>query len=281
MTSVDDTRHILGQSLGEIMDYCQSGASSRAPTSAANAPERAHQGILPVGMRAMDQGQINNEVREGLLIAQAAERTLRAVEATEAFLEISREFLLQKDHYDWRRDMRFDDLDSVFSHIGLSFDTDDLIAAQATWHLAVLMENHERRTVAHAIAARKRAGGGLGDDAPFDALDRAYLSGFRRAAAQHFDKAAEIIAENGMGALAENLRKIAGDLRHIANGNEGHNPAAYAKSLLSAYKEKGDPSEDEIALMDTLRDRIGQIDALARQEEQGAQDQAQARRDFF
>lgn len=243
----DDLRSVLANGLGEIIEYClgQRGDLDRAQDNG------GHLHNIPIGMRAVDSGVINNDVREGLLIAQAAERTLRAVEATESFLDSSRDLLLQKGRFDWRGDIHYDDADSVFAHIGLSFDTDELVKAQAIWHLAVMMENNEKRAVAAEI---KRLSSD--EDGWVISLDRLYLDGFRQAAAVYFRRAADVIEAAGQAELAAALYKIADEQKPENKANDQFSPQCFARKLWKTRQRAGE--DDEILSM--IQQRMEQVD---------------------
>lgn len=163
---------------------------------------------LSSGDIALRMGLIDSDTKIALLVAQAGERILQALE----------------------KPVRGDYNDDIFKFIGSARDPDILKQSQSVWQLA-----HIR-----ALVMQSRAG----TDDPVIALDKSYVAGFRMEAAQAYCKAGEIFNVKGHDRIAQQMLQLAD---HIANEtqNPARSPKIFAADLLG--ERNIDPARHVIA----------------------------------
>lgn len=260
MTAISETRNKFNLLIGQLIEQTIGVSGVRELFEAAEngdkeALERIEKakatGKAPSGFLALDLGFVNVETKEALLTAQAAERTLLALEELEKFstthLPAIQEIIADKtvaDHSDFNTNFYSPHKPAVdaymlgqaavseaantanraFSFIGLKGESHMLVLAQATHQLATEYYRNERVGHVQEILQNPLK---IGQMKP---LGQGYLDGFKAQAAQSYQAAAEVLHAKGHETLAQDMQDVVGSIAYDPQQAARHSPKDFAET---------------------------------------------------
>lgn len=153
---------------------------------------KLNQENTPSGVIALKLGIVNQDVKNALLVAQAAERTALNAERTEVVMKGA------KPESDWPLSFTSD----TFKYVGSERDPKSLQESQATWQVSQIVLCHTN----HYAHGEKDGSVNAGC---YIVPRQELVDSLKKASAHYYTVAANTLAENGFGEAATKLKSVA------------------------------------------------------------------------
>jgi len=224
-TPEKETRAVFGKRLGEIIENVIGDGRIKDLFEQAGKHPEEYEG-KPTGLVAMDLGVISADTKTALLVAQAAERAFSLAEKAETLSGQVEERRKNKDKVPEADYVGYSD--DVFKYVGSERDPQILQQAQATWMAAQMLYNNEHESINGVIENPGFVANSMTQGAEA-------AQGFKKAAADLYGKAGEMLAQEGHADAAGKLDAVSKSLAQTAQDG-GPSPSRVMTDLSWNFK---------------------------------------------
>ena len=230
--NTDQTRAVFGNLFAKIIEDVIGDARIRELFDAAGKHPDEYEG-KPTGMIAVKLGVITQGTNTALLIAQAAERTLRLAEKVQ-FLP-SQGLADEESIVEYAKAHCIPSDDPVFKFVGSPRDPEILQQAQATWKIAQMNLNQEVKFLEEAVFLKSPPH-----------IYQAHVGGLQKTAAELYATAADMLQSEGHTDAAEKLQAVSKSIQF----EETYTPSAFKVATSMLERAQSDAQQKNHSMGD-------------------------------